>query len=274
MSFSRPLRLPQVSNVGSNQTATIGVQVGAMTYESVTLGLTDIAKSKITNLDVRANGKPFQSFKSVADMEAISKYYKHHVATGEVEIPFLRKHFTQAAQARMFNMGVSDLSTAEISFDIGEITTGSPAVKAKGTRYTHVDKIGNPDKDANRLGAITKIRHFTYASAVAGRYEISDLPKEMFLQALHLKSDNVAEVKLELNGQVVWELTKAEMVEYLKRHGRDPQTGWYHLDWMLTNELGNQLSLNGLYDFRLILEMSAPDTIVVYPEYWSGLGGI
>ncbi|WP_211831154.1 major capsid protein P2 [Kistimonas asteriae] len=273
MSFSRPLRLPQVSNVGANQTATIGMPVGSMTYEAVNLGLTDIAKDKIKNLEVRANGKPIQSYKDVGDLEAISGYYGNHIATTEVEIPFFRQHFTQAAQARMFNLGVSDLSTAEVSFDVADVT-GSPAVKAYGTRYTHTNGNGQPDGNANRLGAITKIRHFTHAATGAGRLEISDLPKEMFLQALHLKSDKVTEVKLELNGQVVWELTFDEMVEYLKRHGRNPQTGWYHLDWMLTNELGNQLAIAGLYDFRLILEMSAADTITLYPEYWSGLGGI
>ena len=144
MSFSRPLRLPQVSNVGSDQTATIGMPVGAMTYESVNLGLTDIAKSDVSNLEVRANGKPIQSYKSVADLEAISNYYGYHVATNEVEIPFFRQHFTQAAQARMFNLGVADLSTAEISFDIGTIATGSPAVKAYGTRYTHTNSSGQP----------------------------------------------------------------------------------------------------------------------------------
>ncbi len=270
MSFVRPLRLPNVSNVGSGQTATIGMPVGNHTYESVNLKLTDIAKDKVTNIDVLANGKPIQSYKSVADLEAISQFYGYHISTSEVEIPFYREHFTNSGQARMFNFGVNDVSTAEVRFDIGTVT-GSPAVHAMAPRYSHV---GAQADKANSLGAITKIRNFVHATSVAGRFEISDLPREAFLQALHLKSDKITEVRLEIDGQVVWEMTKDRMTEFLKRKGRTPQTGWYHLDWMTTNEIGNQLSLEGKRDFRLIIEMSAADSVILYPEYWSGFGGI
>lgn len=270
MSFVRPLRLPNVSNVGSNQTATIGMPVGNHTYESVNLKLTDIDKDKVTNIDILANGKPIQSYKSVADLEAISQFYGYHIESGEVEIPFYREHFTNSGQARMFNFGVADVSTAEVRFDIGAVS-GSPAVQAMAPRYTHV---GQQAAKANSLGAITKIRNFVHATSVGGRFEISDLPREAFLQALHLKSDKIAEVRLEIDGQVVFEMTKERMEAFMKRKGRSPQAGWFHLDWMTTNELGNQLSLEGKKDFRLIIEMSEAGSIILYPEYWSGFGGI
>lgn len=274
MSFTRPVRMPNVTNVGEGQTATVGITTGKHTFESVVLGLTDIAKTAIRDLEVRVNSKPIQSFKTVEDMEAISGYYGYLVKTGRVVLQFFRKHFVSSAQARTFNLGMADVDVAEVSFDIGDLAEGaSPKVSAYSPKYTHI-RDGAPDKDTNKLGAITKIRHFTKAFSAQGRFEIDDLPKEMFLQALHLKSEKISHVRLEVNGQTVWDLSKTEMEEYLTDHGRKPQAGWYHLDWMLTNELGGQLSFSGVNDFRLILEMDDPDTVVIYPEYWSGLGGI
>ncbi|KEQ15666.1 hypothetical protein GZ77_03540 [Endozoicomonas montiporae] len=243
-----------------------------MTYESVNMKLTDIDKSAVTEIHVKANSKPIQSYKSVADLEAIQKFYGYHVASDEIELTFKRKHFTSAAQARVFNMGVYDLNTAQIEFNIGA-ATGSPAIDAYAPRYSHT-KNGQVHADANGLGSITKVRNFTYGATAAGDFEIENLPKEMFLQALHLKSDKIEKVRIEVNGQTIWELSKARMQDYLKRSGRNPQSGWYHVDWMTDNELGNQVSLQGLSDFRLILEMSGADTIVAYTEYLSGLGGI
>ena len=274
MSFTRPVRVTNITNVGEGQTTTIGLTTGKHTFEAVNVGLTDIPKTAIRDLELRVNSKPIQSYKSVADMEAVSGYYKNLISDDRMVLQFFRKHFTSAGQARTFNLGMADVDVAEVSFDIGDLPdNSSPKVRAYTPKYTHISG-GKPDPDANALGAITKIRHFTKAFSAQGSFEIEDLPKEMFLQALHLKSDKISHVKLEMNGQTVWDLSKAEMAEFLKDHDRAPQDGWYHLDWMLTNELGSQLSFKGVSDFRLILEMDDPDTVVIYPEYWSGLGGI
>jgi len=265
MAISRPLRLPNVTNVGSNQSFTIGLPVGNQTYESVNLGLTDIAKNKIRNLEVRINGKPIQRYKSVEDLEAISKYYGYHIAASEVEVPFFREHFTSAAQARTFNLGVNGVSTAEVVGEIDTLNGGSPAIKAYAPRYVF------PTPEANQVGSFTKISNFVKATATTGRFEISDLPLDVSLQAIHMKSDKIAEVRLELDNNTVWELDKNKMKEYLLRKGRTPQDGWYHMDWMLTNEIGGQMALRGLQDFRLVLEMEAPDEIDIYLEYWTRL---
>ena len=290
MSLTRPLRLPNVSNVGKDQTATVNLGTGNHTYESVNLGIQGLKRDEIKNIEMRVNGKPIQSYQSIADLDVINEYYGHAVDVNRIDLSFYRQHLTSAAQARTFNIGVSDVSTCEFQLDINDVDTSqgnigvapfTPAIKAYAPRYTHVNKDGVINRDANRLGAITKVRHFTYASNNAGRYEISDLPREMFLQALHIKSEgtvstecNITDVKLELDGQTVWDLSREEMRVFLSDRGRKVNDLYYHLDFMLSNEQGSQLSLAGLSDFRLILETQKAGVITVYPEYWSGIGGI
>lgn len=282
MSLVRPLKLPNVTNVGGNQTATIAMPVGAQSYESVNIRLTDIDKSEITNIQVLANGKPIQTWKTVDDLEAVSRYYGYPIDAKEININFLRQHFTQSAQARLFNFGTLDLSTASVRFDIGAIASGkSPRVEASAPRYTAIDEAGKVIQAANSIGAITKVRNFISSSSVAGEFEISDIPREMFLQALHLKLTDpsgvaaaITDCKIELNGQKVWDLSHERMASYLTSKGRTPQTGFYHIDFMLDNELGSQLALQGLQDFRIILNLDKAGAVVSYPEYWSGIGGI
>lgn len=270
--------LPNVQNVGEGSRFVVSVPTGVKALKAVGLELsgTTFTSAHIDTLEVLANGKPLMQYREAAHIENLQGYYGVNVATGRLLVDFDRKHLTQALDREKFLLGLADVSTLQIQGNIAGST--APAVSA----YEQKTALRKPDDKAeqvrrrNQLGLFTKVKNFVYTLSGAGTTEIDNIPREAWLQAMHLiqSSDVVTNVEVWVDGRKVWDASKARMEQVCEDAGRTRQTATYHIDWMLENELGGQLPLAGVQDFRLKIEHSGAATLSVYAEYLSSFSGI
>lgn len=270
--------LPNVQNVAEGSRFVIGVPVGVKSISKIncTLSGTALTTAMIDTVEVLANGKPIQSFAEAAHMEVIQDYYGDPTPATRLALQFGRNHFSSKDERERFYIGCADLDTLQIQANIAGST--APVIAAVESRTV----LQKPGEDAakirarNRLGLFTKVKNFTYSLVGAGSTEIDNIPKEAMLQALHLiqSADVVTSVEVWVDGRKVWDASKAVMTEEVQDAGRTKQASTYHIDWMLDNELGGQLPLAGVQDFRLKIAHSGAATVNLYAEYLSTFSGI
>lgn len=283
-SLQRMIELANVQGVAPGQTFTIGFPTGVRSYELAGLELSGgaapaLAKTHLSNLEVLAQGKPIQQYKTVAHLEAITQYYGYNIGGALlVEIPWRREHLTIDDEAEKFSLGTADLAVLQLRGDISATPDGAAITAYAIETVTQPNAKPTPEvvRALNRLGLITKVRNFTYSVTGAGTTEIDNIPREAWLQAIHLIQANglVTNVEAWIDGQVIWDASTARMEALVERFGRTRQANTYHLDWMLKNELGSQLPIQQAQDFRLKIDHSGNDTITLYAEYLSSFGGI
>lgn len=278
MPLTRHVSLASQAGVAASSTFNIAFPVGNVSYDKFKAVMSGGAfvKTDVTNLEVLANGKPIQRYKTIAHMEKIRGYYGQNVVASELGLEFVRSHLNNPRDAESFSLGASDLKTLTIT---GEIGAGAvtPALDpyCEQVQYNY-PKEGSVQQQ-NVLGVFSKIRHFTKTVVGAGVTEFDDLPKENWLMALHAVtvSDKITSVAVEADGVRIWDdLTLAQMESIVEDSGRTKQALCYHMDWQLKNKIGDEPFLPGVKDFRIIVSHSANDTIVFYPEYRSSFGGI
>ena len=269
--------LPNVQNVAANSTATIGVPVGVKSYEHIGLeqGGTTFTKAQVTNLEVLLNGSPIHQYATAVHLELISAYYGYDVNSDEIIVPFKRSYLTKDSEAERFNIGVADVATAQIQTDI----TGATAPTMAAFDRETIVRAANDDNATvvkkNRLGLFAKVKKFTHSLVGSGVTEIDNIPREAFLMALHMiqSSDVITKVEVWLDNQLVWDGSKTRMTNEVNRAGRAKQSNCYHVDFLLANELGGQLVLQGSQDFRLKVSHSGACDLTTYVEYQTSFSG-
>ncbi len=269
-------KLPNVAGVGASQTFTVSIPVGAKEIEKIGLDYsgTTVAKADITNLELKVDAQPIQQFKTISHLEMMSAYYGMAVNGGEIVLPQFAEWMNSAAQAAKFNLGLSDVSVMQLTGDIGAAAV-APAIAAWSVETQAPAANGLSVEQANRLGVFRRVRNFSYQLSGAGTTEIDNIPREDILMALHLiQSANViTNVEVWANDSKVWDASAARAERVVERMGRTAQAGCYHVDFSLQNELGTQLVLSGLNDFRLKVTHSGSATLVLYSETMSSYKG-
>lgn len=271
-----PLNLSSVTGVAAGQQATIEVPTGKHEYEAFGLELGGtFAKDQAKNIRVEVAGKPIVEFKNGAQLDTINAYYGRNIAPKELLMHFFRPEFLEPQMARIFNLGMADVPVCQIRVDIDGAAV-NPSMKAYCRKTQAPGKSVQELLQNNALGAFTKVRRFVKNPTGAGRFEVDDLPREGFLQAIHIigTGENINAVEVKADSQTIWEADKTRMENVVETFGRVRQANCYHIDFMLQNEVGGQLPLVSLSDFRLILDMAGADTLDIYVEYLSGYAGI
>jgi hypothetical protein len=121
------------------------------------------------------------------------------------------------------------------------------------------------------LGAIIKRRRFNYSPAGAGDYEIADLPRGDAINQIFIFHANIDNVKIERDNFLSFDRTTAENTKIQTDYGvRVPQAGLWVID---PSEAGNgsEALVSAVQDFRLTLNMSAADNVIVFVDYIGGL---
>lgn len=273
-------KVSTVSNVGANQDATIDLKVGPISYDNVTLdqGGTTFNKTHLGDTQLQINGKPLQSYKNITQQELIQAYYGRDVNTDEVHFDLTRPEFDRYQDRQQFAWGMANVDTFQIITAIGAATAPTLSARAHYTQRPANRDAGIDLQTANRLGLITKVRRFVHAPTGSGDYEIDNIPREGFIMAVHLicaTADRINSAEVTVGENVVYDrLTKEKMELVVERAGRVRQANTFHLDWMLQNQLGTQLAVQGESDFRISLDMAAADTIDVYVEYLTDFAGL
>lgn len=270
--------LPNVQNVAEASRFVVSVPTGVKSIRGIGLEMsgTVFASSHIDTLEVLANGKPLQQYREAAHLETIQAYYGTNVAAGRLLVDFERSHLTQAIDREKFLMGLTDISTFQIQGNVAGSTAPVLAAYEQKTVIRRVDDNAPMVKKRNELGVFTKVKNFTHTLSGSGTTEIDNIPREAWLQALHLiqSSDVITNVEVWADGRKVWDATKARMEMVVEDAGRTKQASTYHIDWLLANELGGQFPLAGIQDFRLKIDHSGGATVTLYAEYLSTFAGI
>lgn len=270
--------LPNVQNVAEASRFVVAVPSGVKSIRSIGLEMsgTTFDSSHVDTLEVLANGKPLQQYREAAHLETIQAYYGANVASGRLLVDFERSHLTQAIDREKFLMGLADISTFQLQGNIAGSTAPALAAYEQKTVVRRGGDNAPSVKKRNELGVFTKVKNFTHTLTGAGTTEIDNIPREAWLQALHLiqSADVITNVEVWADGRKVWDASAARMEMVVEDAGRTKQASTYHIDWMLANELGGQFPLAGVQDFRLKIDHSGGATVTAYAEYLSTFSGI
>lgn len=271
--ISEVYTLPNVQNVAEGSRFVVGVPVGTKSINKLGFELsgTVFTSAHIDTVEALINGSPVQQYLEAAHAELLQDYYGDPTPADRFCLQFGRSHLSRKSERELFLIGTSDVDTLQVQGNIAGST--APAISAYEQRTVLMHGSDSPAKVAqrNRLGLFTKVKNFTYTLTGAGTTEIDNIPKEAFLQAVHLiqSSDVITNVEAWIDGRKIWDASKSRMTNEVQDAGRTKQASVYHLDWMLENELGGQLPLVGVQDFRLKISHSAGATVNAYAEYLS-----
>lgn len=273
----------RIDNAVANGNMSVKLPVGPFAYDRFKLELGgDITKADFSKLVLRASGIAFQEYEDVADLEAMSAYYGQDINADEIAIHFLHRFWKHEADAIRLVAGAANLDSLTFDAKIGS-SPATPVVKANGRFRGHpLVKVGTQNFDANRMGMVTKVRNFSRSLSGSGSIDITDIPTNQgLLSGLHIydPSDVVTGHQVWRGRENVWNTAAASggvarMQSEVKEGGRVPQTHWHHIDFSLANELGDELNVNGVLDFRLKLDYSGPGVIRIYPVYFGQVDGI
>jgi hypothetical protein len=255
--------LPSFSNVVPGSTCTLQVPVG-LTYESITLSLTNILPAQLTNIRLNINGKTIQEFLTGTILNALNTYYGRGNAQGYMTIHFRRPEYAHLEDERIYSWGTMDVQTFTIQADI-DAACVNPGITAHAI-------VSEP----RPFGVVTKIKNFPITFAVAGAVEIDSIPRSaQRIAAVHLVKADANNVVVEVNSQRVWEMPKALGEELETNSGRIPQTAsMTHVDFTLDGDPRHSLQLEGVQDLRFRPTIATPGLLTTVVEYFDEFAGI
>lgn len=255
-------KLPSANTVRRGAKATISIPaVGA--YRSIDLLIMKAGvaateaeiKKMIKNIKISINAKCYFEASSKHIIDCLNRYVSLPFTAGILHIPFTDTRLKTIEAQEILRWGMKNVQTFEIEIELADVVEND-AVTISGEAL-----VDNVNED---LGLIREIHEFTYASAVAGKYEVSDLPKfNGALDVMHIdcgskikgfeyKVDNVTHIEGDLGAYQ----------EMLKREGeRIPQAGYVHHDVCCLNRLADCEALSDKHDIRYYLDMSEAQTM-------------
>ncbi len=216
----------------------------------------------VENIKVKLNGEPLIDI-SGQDLADLNDYYGVPMVDGYFPIMFARPEYLDAREELRFALTTGDVSqlTAELRLASGAL---SPQLKTWANLL--------PRSFENRpLGKVIRIRKTAQSSqAASGIREIHDLPVigprsdlGRGLKALHIRSGNIADHEILINGVVLTEATKelqdlVQDIMAFQTVSRNPITNTYHVDFS-GNRYSGVVPTAGASDFRLKLNFSAAE---------------
>ena len=259
--------MPSPEGVAPGQTATFRLPIGR-TYHSLLLAYTGITLAQMLEIRIVANGQVIRRYSGGGvKADTINKFLSLAAAAGILRLDFDRMgmRLKDGEEYTSFGTGYAGdptpvtTLTLEIDIDAAAI---APAFTLKAIQ-----------SEPRPFGLVSMLREFSYNAAGVGEYEIVDLPKGSVIGKIFIASANVTKLKIEKDGFVVFERTKAEN-ELVQADGyRTPQAGYYVYDPSENGFAGEALPTMNVQDLRIIVTMSAPGAIPLTVEYISPLIG-
>lgn len=115
---------------------------------------------------------------------------------------------------------------------------------------------------------IPKMRRYSYAAAVAGDYEITNLARGPRYRRLHFLSGDVNSVKLFVNRVKRYHQTAARNSFMLGRHGKTPQASTFHMDFVYDDyNLAHSLVTEGANSMEFVIDMAAAGSVPILAEF-------
>lgn len=267
--------MPAFNGVAANSRATLNIPIGNTVHELIlSMGGGAFTEQHIDEIRVKGNGR--ELFVCSGDqLDKMNQFEGMAASDGNlIRLPFERFGLKTRDGVEMTAIGTgapqnmdqnsrdynpTPLSTLQVEVDIGAATT--PTLSAKAI-------MSGPSP----LGTLLKRRRFTYSPAGAGDYEIADLPRGDVINRIWIFHSNVTSVKLDRNNFRAFERTNSENNLIQSDGVRTPIAGLYVID-PSENGNGGEWLVSNVNDFRLILSMSAADTVNIFVDYLGGLHG-
>ena len=260
-------KLPDFNPVAAGAIASTQVPRG-FTYQDITLlyqangvkANEATLKADIERVTLKINGvaRWEMSGKHLVD---INKFYGLTQNAGELVIPLSRPWLKTPAGVDNLAWGTNNISSFQLEVKLASGAT-TPVLSANAEVLPY----------ATDLGYIVEVHEYSFAASVAGKYEISTLPKANgSLIALHLDNANITALQGKLNN-VEFIAQDSDLVAYhnaIKRLSdgkRIPQTGYAHIDAQRRNRLDDNIPLINLQEFMIAPTLSAAGPVGVIME--------
>lgn len=262
LNFQR--RLPSFSVVSPGSTAAILIPRGpsyqclVLRYKRNNVDATEAqVKSDLKQIRLKINGVTRFEVSGKHLVDCLNKYYGIAFTAGQIVIPLTRPWHKNIGSEDVLGWGTKNMDTFGLEVDI-DAAAVTPSLTA--------DALVNPVM--RDLGAIVEVHELTYSTAVAGIFEIPNLPRgNGDLVALHLDSANITSAEAYMN-QIPAIEGDADITRTIQTWmtERTPQTGYRHMDALIRNRVGDAWPLRGVEDFRLKLGMSAAGSVGITME--------
>jgi len=264
-----PRSLPSFNSVGAGQTATLDCPVTGtydtfmFTYNCGTAGGPTQAnmEAEITEVRMLINDKVQRRFSAE---ELFDTNYHHGQGwpnDGEITI-HLAEPWRRSAQGEdALGWGMGDVNSFQIQVDIAA-GTATPTLSGKCVRQ----------KQTVPMGPIVKWRKHTVPVTAVGLVNVTTLNKNDNYLALHCHSAVIDDVEVKIGEAEEWKGTAAETARLQTSYGRVPVTGWFHVDFDVSNRVMDTLSIgkdpqNGQpLSFQVDFNMSAATSFTLLTE--------
>lgn len=227
----------------------------------------------IGNIIVRINGVQIVEATATFLLD-LQKYYGDQIGAGNVDgiipIPWARPHLATDQERSVFALGMADVSSFTIDVNVTAV-----AVLASIEVFSEVTP------EVRRLGQHIRINKFPQSFATTGLQEITTLPKEgndVGYLALHVDEPVgvVDKLTVKLGSNNIFEEVAAGLNQVLlEKTLRNPQTGYFHVDFARSNDLSGLIPMAGVQDFRQQITWNtaagAPGNFNIYTERVFGL---
>jgi hypothetical protein len=259
------------ANVAAAGVATANIEFGmAIERIQLILGGTTFTEAHMTNIKIRANGKPVVDL-SGAQLKKLMAYRGVPQSTGFLDIDFTeltgRDLLDQILGSFDTSKGVSQLSM--------EVTIAGATAPTLSYRVTK----SSPQR-AGLAGQIQKLLRYPWQVATGGQLPIA-LPfgpvNGSVIKRIHIThgvADNVLDVQVKQNSAIVWEGTAAANVADQTAHGRVPQASMFTIDFTLDRNQRNAFDTRDASSLLLLPNFGAADSGDVLVEYYDKLGNL
>jgi hypothetical protein len=266
--FGRFEKLASVKNVSANSVGVAEIPTGDTYYSliffckdgsSVATSIANI-KTSITNIVLKLDGEEHYNI-SPTDLYALQGYYGDNIAAGgiagilEFDLAEIRQQ-REAKYVEQMAYGTANVQSMTVDFTFGTLTS-----------LASIEVYAVRARTRKPLGAHKKVLTYSRSFASTGDQEIDTLPRtpNRLYRALHVDdgAGAINSIAVALNGDKVHDAIPNAVAQLVQeRCGRNPQTGYYSLDFNLYGEIfgglpmivsaqqGNQMVNVPVSDFR------------------------
>jgi len=274
MSFRQLKKQPNLRGISASAVATGEIPTTGTHYATylrcLDAGGVELTRAQIIadigDLVVRINGEQIVEASATFLLD-LQKYYGDSKTAGNVNgiIPLFweRPGLATFQERALFALGMNNVQSFTIDVNVVGV-----AVLSSIEVYSLV----TPER--RNLGQHMRISRFPQSFGSTGIQEITSLPKEgasVAYSAMHIEESTgtIDDVTVKLGGNDIYDEVSANLNEtMLKVSGRSPQTGYYHADFGISNDLTGMIPMASVQDWRQQINWSglAPNNYNIYAE--------
>jgi hypothetical protein len=271
-------KMPDATGVSSNGTATMVIPATGCFYESrfnfLQSGGTAVAvanmKSEVSNITLRVDGDLVLDATPTFLLDR-QKFYGDAIGednvAGVIPIEYAKKNIRLPGERSQLALGTQGVNQIVAEFRLGTLS-----------QLNKIEHYLDQTVEQRPAGPHLRINKFPQNFPTTGTQEIVTLPKEpgTGVYGVHIEdaTGTIDSVTVIVDGnEILDEVPAAVQQSRLERYGRNPQTGYYHIDFCIQDELLGYLPMDRkdgktIQDFRLKIKWSgaAPDNYNIYLE--------